>query len=238
MFTTFTAVVLAVLSSLVGGALARTSLSKKSIQILIGLGAGMMTSISLTHILPEASAVGEMAGILFFSGFCMVFLLDYFQCTHPHDGHDDAHTHPHSKKSVWNFSGLYIHTFFDGVAIVSAFGVSSSLGIMVTTGVILHQIPVSLSLAAIAQHSHFSKKQTFGLFSMFAFSLGLGALMLSWFSLDTYAPYILAFAGGTLLYIGASDLLPELRHHSKKGLGVIGFFLGGVIPVVSHFFGG
>jgi hypothetical protein len=30
---------------------------------------------------------------------------------------------------------------------------------MVTTGVILHQIPVSLSLAAIAQHSHFDKRQ-------------------------------------------------------------------------------
>lgn len=195
----------------------------------------MMTSISLTHILPETSEVGEMAGILFFLGFCTVFLLDYFQCTHPHEGHDDAHIHVHSKKSIWNFGGLYVHTFFDGVAIMSAFAISSGLGIMVTTGVILHQIPVSLSLAAIAQHSHFSKKQTVSLFALFALSLGLGALALSLFSPTAQAPYILAFTGGTLLYIGASDLLPELRHHSKQSLGVIGFFLGGVIPIISHF---
>lgn len=57
MSTTLIAVTFAVLSSLVGGVLARTSLSKRAIQFLIGMGAGMMTSISLTHILPEASEV-------------------------------------------------------------------------------------------------------------------------------------------------------------------------------------
>ncbi len=81
----------------------------------------MMTSISLTDVLPEASGVGKTAGIVFFIGFCVVFLLDYFQCTHPHEGHDDAHSHEHSKKSIWNFGGLYVHTFFDGVAIMSTF---------------------------------------------------------------------------------------------------------------------
>jgi zinc transporter ZupT len=121
MFISVFAVALAVLASLAGWLLSRSPLSKRSIQILIGLGAGMMTSISLTDVLPEAIEAGESAGIVFFVGFCVVFLLDYFQCTHPHEGHDDAHRHEHSKKSVWNFGGLYIHTFFDGVAIISAF---------------------------------------------------------------------------------------------------------------------
>jgi zinc transporter ZupT len=73
---------------------------------------------------------------------------------------------------------------------------------------------------------------------MFAGSLGLGSLALSIFSLGNLAPYVLAFAGGTLLYIGASDLLPELKHHSKNALGVVGFFVGGCIPIVSHLIGG
>jgi len=131
-----------------------------------------------------------------------------------------------------------VHTFFDGIAIVSAFGVSASLGLMVTAGVILHQIPVSLSLAAIAQHSHFAKRQTATMFGLFGSSLATGALLLNFVSIGGYASYILAFAGGTLLYVGASDLLPELRHHHKKGLGVIGFFIGGCIPVLSHLIGG
>lgn len=197
-----------------------------------------MTSIALTEILPESSDIGEIAGILFFLGFCTVFLLDYFQCAHPHEGHDDAHNHVHTKKSIWNFGGLYIHTFFDGVAIVSSFAISNTVGVMVAIGVILHQIPISLSLAAIAQHSHFTKKQTLGLFVLFGGSLGLGAVILNLLSLDSYAPYFLVFAGGAMLYIGASDLLPELRHHSKKALGVIGFFIGGSLPILSHFLGG
>lgn len=162
------AISLGVLASLTGLLLAKITLSKRLVQVLIAMGAGIMTSISLTHILPEVSETEKYAGILFFIGFCTVFLLDYLQCTHPHEGHEDEHTHGHdhnhTKKSVWNFSGLFIHTLFDGVAIVGAFGISSLVGTIVTAGVILHQVPVSLSLAAIAQHSHFTKGQIYLLF--------------------------------------------------------------------------
>ena len=33
--------------------------------------------------------------------------------------------------------------------------------------------------------------------------------------LGPFEPLILALSGGSLLYIGASDLLPELRSHSQ-----------------------
>lgn len=48
---------------------------------------------------------------------------------------------------------------------------------MTTAGVILHQIPVSLSLAAIAQHSHFSSRTTLSAFGLFAGSILAGAIL-------------------------------------------------------------
>jgi zinc transporter ZupT len=85
MFLLILTVIVAVTSSFIGGIISRKALSKNTIQIFIGIGAGIMTSISLTEILPESHDIGEIAGILFFLGFCTVFLLDYFQCAHPHE---------------------------------------------------------------------------------------------------------------------------------------------------------
>ena len=190
-----------------------------------------MTSISLTHILPEAAEQSEYAGIVFFIGFCLVFLLDYFHCTHPHIGHEEAHDHKeeehnHNKpRSLASFSGLFVHTAFDGVAIMSAFTISSITGWIVTLAVIIHQIPVSLALAGIAVSSQYTRTQVVGLFTGFGGSVVLGALVISVLPLGAYEPLIVALAGGTLLYIGASDLLPELRSHSQAGVRMILSFL-------------
>ena len=214
MFFPLLALGFAAISSLTGLLIHKKSLSPLTLNILIGIGAGVMTSISLTHILPEAAEATHSAGAIFFLGFCAIFLLDYFQCTHPHVGHEDQHDHAHhthKKRSLLSFSGLFIHTFFDGVAIMTAFSISHWAGLLVTVGVILHQIPVSLALIGLSQSSHFTKKTITLLFVTFTGSLVFGGISLLLFPLESLEPYILAFAGGTLLYVGASDLLPELK---------------------------
>lgn len=200
-----------------------------------------MTSISLTHILPEAAEVSQYAGIAFFLGFCAVFLLDYLHCTHPHGGHETAHDHTESththehRRTLLGFSGLYLHTAFDGVAIVSAFTASAVTGWIVTLAVIIHQIPVSLALAGIAQSSRFTRNEVRALFGCFGLSIIFGATLVGLTPLGRFEPLVLALSGGSLLYIGASDLLPELRSHSQAGVRVIGSFLvGGLIPIISH----
>jgi zinc transporter ZupT len=213
MFFPLLALSFAALSSLTGLLIYKKSLRPLTLNILIGMGAGVMTSISLTHILPEAAENIHSAGAIFFLGFCAIFLLDYFQCTHPHVGHEDQHDHTgHThKRSLLGFSGLFIHTFFDGVAIITAFSISNWAGFLVTVGVVLHQIPVSLALVGISRKTHFSSHKNLALFGIFALSLLLGGLLVEILPLGNLEPYILAFAGGTLLYVGAADLLPELK---------------------------
>jgi zinc and cadmium transporter len=235
------AITLTFAASFTGFALARKTLPQKLLQILIWVGAGAMTSISLTHILPEAAEASEYAGIAFFVGFCAIFLLDYLHCTHPHAWHEEAHDHTESshthehKRSLLGFSGLYLHTAFDGVAIVSAFTLSAITGWIVTLAVIVHQIPVSLALAGIAQSSRFTRREVQSLFGYFGLSIVVGAAIIGFIPLGWLEPLILALSGWSLLYIGASDLLPELRSHSQAGVRVIGSFLvGGLIPIVTY----
>jgi zinc and cadmium transporter len=177
----FPAIILTFAASFTGFVLAKRNMPQKLLQVLIGVGAGAMTSISLTHILPEAAEASEYAGIAFFVGFCAVFLLDYLHCTHPHAGHEESHDHTESihthehKRSLLGFSGLYLHTAFDGVAIMSAFTVSIITGWIVTLAVIIHQIPVSLALAGIAQSSRFTRREIQALFGCFGLSIVVGA---------------------------------------------------------------
>lgn len=268
---------IAALSSLVGLLFLRFRPSDAAMHIFVGVGAGIMTSISLTDILPESAEMLETAGIWFFVGFCAVFLLDYFHCTHPHVGHSAHHdlgeswsihsidhdhhsthgahvhgseerifshssavqissNHHHSHKKRWlsGFSGLFIHTFFDGVAIITAFSIDSAIGILVAVGVILHQIPVSLGLFSILESSQFSVAKIRMFYAIFAASLLIGGFTASLSLLEFMESYLLAFAGGTLLYVGASDLLPDLKSHSRFAFrSVLSFFLGGAIPVIA-----
>ena len=237
----FFAIALTFFASFTGFILARKHLPQKLLQILIWVGAWAMTSIALTHILPETSALSEYAGIAFFAGFCAVFFLDYLHCTHPHAGHEESHdhtesshTHEHKRSLVW-FSGLYLHTAFDGVAIVSAFTISVVTGWIVTLAVIVHQIPVSLALAGIAQSSRFTQSEIRTLFACFGLSIIVGATVVELLPLGKWEPIILALSGGSLLYIGSSDLLPELKSNSQEGVRVIGSFLAwGMIPIVAY----
>ncbi len=113
------------------------------------------------------------------------------------------------------------------MAIITAFSISNWAGLLVTAGVILHQIPVSLALVGISRNTHFSPKKNLLLFGIFAASLLLGGLLIEMLPLGDLEPYILAFAGGTLLYVGAADLLPELKGHGVLEKRTIASFLIG-----------
>ena len=108
---------------------------------------------------------------------------------------------------------------------MSAFSVSAITGWIVTFAVIVHQIPVSLALAGIAQSSRFTQGEIRTLFACFGLSIIIGATVVELLPLGSWEPVILALSGGSLLYIGASDLLPELKSHSQAGGRVIGSFL-------------
>jgi zinc transporter ZupT len=101
-------------------------INQSILNLLIGLGAGSMLSVSLVHIFPEALEQTPYAVYAFIAGFLVIYLLEEILTPHAHDhGHGD-HTHedPHEHYdhvALVSFIAIFIHTLFDGLGIRAGF---------------------------------------------------------------------------------------------------------------------
>lgn len=103
------------------------------LDLLIGLGAGSMLSVSLVHIFPEALEQTELAVYAFVIGFLVIYLIEEVMTSHTHDHmhgghkHEDPHEH-YDHVAFISFVAIFIHTLFDGLGIRAGFGLSPEIG--------------------------------------------------------------------------------------------------------------
>ncbi|MEX1995266.1 MAG: ZIP family metal transporter, partial [Candidatus Saccharimonadales bacterium] len=115
----------------------------------------------------------------------------------------------------------------DGAAIGLAFQVSSSVGIVVAIAVIAHRFADGFNTTNVMLHHRNKSRQARQMLMIAAVMPILGALstQLVTFSEKTLAIY-LGFFAGFLLYIGASDILPQ-AHSKGPSRSVIAFTILG-----------
>ena len=152
------------------------------LNLLIGLGAGSMLAVSLVHILPEALEETHLAIYAFIAGFLLIYIIEEVLTPHTHDhAHgDDAHEDPHEHYdhvALVSWIAIFIHTLFDGLGIRAGFGLSSITGYTILFGVAIHQIPVSLSLAAIFRESKFYRNTQIIFLILFALAAPIGFMI-------------------------------------------------------------
>src|SRR5204862_7079018 len=118
------------------------------IELLVAFGAGFMLSIAIVELLPAAFArSGRFAPALVLLGYLAVHLTQHTLTPHFHFGEE---THPVSSVAGTSaLVGLLLHTFFDGVAIASAFLVRPELGIMVFIAIFLHKLPEGVTISSL-----------------------------------------------------------------------------------------
>lgn len=213
--------------------------NQTALNLIIGLGAGSMLSVSLVHIFPEALGQTKYAVYAFIFWFLIIYLIEEILTPHAHDhGHDDhIHEDPHEHYdhvAIVSFLAIFIHTLFDGLGIRAGFSISSEIGYAVLAGVALHQVPVSLSLAAIFRESKFKKNIQIIYLLWFAIAAPIGFiisdLILSNVSI-TLTGLAAAFAGGSLLYVSTADLLPMIHSQTNKKYATIALFIIGCIAM-------
>ena len=94
------------------------------------------------------AAVGRNDALL--GGYLSIQLFEHTLAPHFHFG---AETHPESfmkpSAAYTAVGGLWIHTFFDGVSIASAFLVNFRVGILVFIAILLHKMPEGFTVASI-----------------------------------------------------------------------------------------
>lgn len=221
------------ISTMIGGLL--TIRFKNIIHYFFAFSAGSLIAVSFFDLLPESLALSEIAGIpvrymavATVVVFFVYSLLERFFLTHHY--HDDTNSHKH-KMGPAGAIGLIIHSFFDGVAIGSAFQIDYSIGVVVTFAILFHDFGDGVNTVTLMLKNQYHKEaKIFLLLDALAPVIGIAVTGLFVLSPAILAIILAAFVG-EFLYIGAANLLPETyKHNSWKmalsmGIGIITIFL-------------
>jgi zinc transporter ZupT len=217
---------MAALADVAGGlVLVRARGVEKYLRYFVALGSGFLMAVALLEMVPESFKISPQLGpVLVMAGYCIVHLLEHTISGHFHYGEETHHDEFVSRRTgISVLAGLSVHALFDGVAIGSGFVVSNALGWLIFLAIFLHKAPEGFTMASVMLASGRSRS------SAFSSAVGLAAATLVGVGvievLPGWLPYGLPISAGVALYVGASDLVPEVNREPGIGMALI-FFAG------------
>ena len=208
----------AFVSTFIGGLFAIKN--KDRLHLIMGFTAGVLLGVVSFDILPEVvnlvrennfDITGPMVALVV--GFLVFHILEKtISIHHAHEEEYAEHKHPHI--GIANALALIGHSFMDGMSIGLGFQVSGAVGILVAIAVISHDFTDGMNTVSLMlNHKNSPPKAKLFLF-LDALAPVLGAASTLLFVIpQNFLVLYLGFFAGFLLYIGASDILPEA--HSK-----------------------
>lgn len=204
-------------------------LGERFLKYLVALGAGFMLAAIFIEILPETVSIWTAresapesvvsAMTLLLAGYLSIQFFEHTLAPHFHFG---AETHPESfirpSAAYTAIGGLWIHTFFDGVSIASAFLVKFEVGLLVFIAILLHKMPEGFTVASIMLATGRSTRAALiATAAIGAATLaGVIAVAMLYARMSDAVSYALPFSAGVTLYVAASDLIPEVNHKEER----------------------
>ena len=218
----------------------RTEAGEWSRSLAVSVAAGILIGLSFVEILPEAFETGGTVAppVGFVVGFGALFVLESLTKGHTHHTFGEELDHRSLRPF---FAGLLVHNVIDGMVIATAAVLSTAATAGVSLGVLIHQLPVGLSFAAVVTARRPTRQFALGWAALLGLCipLGAGAILLIPTAAGGGLGATLGVAGGALAYIGAGHLLPEAQsEHSSRlaalffplALGLTALLFLGVLP--------
>jgi zinc transporter ZupT len=219
------------------------------LKFLLALGAGFMLSVTFFEIVPKTvfiwqKAYPDSAGdlmipmALLVGGYLLTQFLEHTIAPHFHLGEEMHSEHLLAKSSAYTaVGGLMIHTFFDGVSIAAASQIDARVGFLVFLAVFLHKFPEGFTIGSMILAAGKDFKQVVWSTALLGGTTLLGAFVFYFVGshVGFTVAYALPIASGVTLYVAASDLIPEVNHHSGNRPGVsISIFAGVALFFALH----
>ncbi len=198
--------------------------------------AGLLLALAFADLFPESQEMAqEAAAVGFLGGFAVMFLAEMSTHSHAHPS-DDEHSHKHSLGAF--VFGLFIHNSADGFVLgVGAKAATATAVGVLDLGVLIHQVPVGVALAAVLVAAQASRAQMAGT----AVALGLVIPVAAGVTLALPTPsegslgLMLGVAGGVLTYVSAAHLLPEVQAERPNRASSLVFVVVLVLTTVGLF---
>jgi len=223
--------------------------NERILKLLLAYSGAFILALCLFHLLPDVYEGIDNAtttGWLILAGFLLQLLLDYISGGiehghihadgHHHHGHSHEHKHDHSQshehpvmqRFPWMLMvGLCTHAFIEGIPLL--FNVS---GGDLYTGIIFHNIPISITLMTLFLISGKSVGQSLLALFIFACMTPLGALAAYYGfpnggeAADAFGLKALAFVIGIFLHISTTILFESDQNHRFNLIKLVTILLG------------
>ena len=195
--------------------------NKDKLHLIMSFTAGVLISVVFFDIMPEIVTLTTQdhfnitnAFIALVAGFLFFHILEKTILIH-HNHEEEYQDHKHPTVGIAGALSLSFHSFLDGVGIGLGFHVSPHVGMLIAIAVIAHDFSDGLNTVTLMLVNKNTTKKSLFLLLLDATTPVLGVLSTYLFTIpNSMLQLYLGFFAGFLLYIGASDLLPEA--HSKN----------------------
>lgn len=194
---------------------------------LMCFASGVLITIPLTIVLPNALQKNTYAGFAALVGFLFMFF-----------SNEVIKYRTKEKTLAFGITaaeGIGIHSFIDGVVYTITFSASIAIGILSGIGLVIHEFAEGVITFSLLIKGGFNKKKA-GLYSFFIAALTTPiAAFISYPMVNKLNASILGlalgFVAGVLIYISASHLLPEAREHEKEH-SILAFLTGVALALI------
>jgi zinc and cadmium transporter len=229
--------VLMSLIALVGSAtlLVSAAVLQRWLLPLVAVAAGSLIGGALLHMIPAALEVAptdEHVWLAVLAGFCSFLALE--QLLHWHHC-QRAGAHRKQPLTYLILIGDGLHNFIGGLAIAGAFLIDIRLGVTAWLAAAAHEIPQELGDFGVLVHGGWPRRRALLLNVLSGSTFLLGGLVTYVLSRSLDVWFLLPFAAGNFLYIGAVDLVPEVNKMPSAAANLLHFaaFLAGVAVMLA-----
>ncbi|MFH1736331.1 MAG: ZIP family metal transporter [Actinomycetota bacterium] len=207
-----------------------TDWTKRNSIYMISFAGGVLVATAFLEILPEAAILSSRWYVAAAAGVVALFVLEHFMAIHEcQDEECDIH-------SSGNISalGIGVHSFIDGVVIGTGFQVNVSLGVVTSLAVIVHELPEGAFTYGLLIGSGSTERRSLIIGWVVALATPVGTV-LTYLALQGLGQGILgimlALSGGTFIYVGLADLLPQV--HRRPNIRKLAVVLAGIVFVIA-----
>jgi zinc and cadmium transporter len=201
----------------------------KILFVLVAFSAGALLSGAFFHLLAESLDKIDAMTVFSYtiSGFILFFLFERFLHWH-HCAEEECRVKPFSYMILY---GDAVHNLIDGLIIAVSFMTSIPFGIVTSLVIIAHEVPQEIANFGVLLYGGFKRRKALLYNFLSQLTAVLGGILGYFFFTGKLVDILIPFAAGGLIYIAASDLIPEINDEKslKKSIIAIASFIFGVL---------
>ena len=227
----------------------KKEISELTNKILLGFASGVMMAASMwSLILPSINMSSKMGNLAFIPaalgiglGIGFMLLLDMI-IPHLHYKNDESEglKKDKIKKITMLVLAVVLHNIPEGMAEGAVFAGVLSKGstsitmagaFVLSLGIAIQNFPEGAIISMPLRSEGVSKLKSFSYGFLSGVVEPIGAILTILFSkiIQSFLPYLLAFAAGAMIYVVIEELIPEASTGEHSNIATIGFTLGFII---------